>query len=97
MGRKSMAMLLVTGTLAGFAPFASMPHAAAQVSDQAITVAQVVQGEVTQKFTDTKGGDYMIAVNGQPYVVPLSLYDRVDVGTIVRFDGTSWTIVSGGI
>jgi hypothetical protein len=36
-------------------------------------------------------------VNGQPVEVPLGFYDRVDVGTVVQFDGTNWSIVSGGI
>ena len=98
MGRKIMTALTLAGVLAGFAPFGPMPHASAQgTNQQTMTLGPVVQGEVTQKFTPQRQGQYTIAVNGQPYEIPLGLYDRVDVGTVVQFDGTNWTIISGGI
>jgi hypothetical protein len=36
-------------------------------------------------------------VNGTPYEVPLGFYNQVDQGTMVKFDGTNWIVVSGGI
>lgn len=98
MGRKIIAALMLTGALGGFASLGPVPHTSAQVNNQeTVTVGPTVQGEVTQKFTPSKGGSYYIAVNGEPYEVPLNLYERVDVGTVVQFDGTNWTIISGGI
>ncbi len=97
MRRKSIAVLLLTGLLGGVAAVAPLPHAAAQMNDQPmIVVGPTVQGEVTQKFTDDRDNT-MIAVNGQPYQVPFNFYNHVDVGTVVQFDGTHWTIISGGI
>lgn len=95
--RRIIAVLMVTGMLGGVAPFVSMPRASAQVGAQeTITLGPTVQGEVTQKFTSFRD-TYEIAVNGKPYQVPLDLYDRVDVGTVVQFDGANWSIISGGI
>jgi hypothetical protein len=59
------------------------------------TYGPTVQGEVTQKFR-ARNDYYLIAVNGQPYEVPLDFYNRVNVGMVVKFDGTNWTIISGG-
>ena len=97
MERKIIAMLMLTGMLGAFAPFSPMPRAAAQVSNQGtIAYGPTVQGEVTQKFS-AKDDYYLIAVNGRPYEVPLDFYYRVNVGMVVKFDGTNWTIISGGI
>lgn len=94
-----IAVLVLAGVLlGGVAAFGPMPRASAQVGNEGIiNMGPIIQGEVTQKFTPDKGGQYRIAVNGQPVQVPLDLYDRVDVGTVVRFDGTNWSIISGGI
>lgn len=98
MGRKIIAVVMLTGMLGGFAPLAPIPHAAAQVSDQGtMTFGSTVQGEVDQKFSPNKEGSYVISVNGTPYEVPLEFYNQVDVGTVVQFDGTNWTVISGGI
>jgi hypothetical protein len=95
--QRIIAALMLAGVLSGLASFGPMPRASAQVGNEGtITVGPTIQGEVTEKFTPDKG-TYRIAVNGQPMEVPLSLYDRVDVGTVVQFDGTKWTIISGGI
>jgi hypothetical protein len=95
--RRIIAVLMVAGMLGGLASFVSVPRASAQVDNQGtITVGPTVQGEVTQKFTPFRD-TYEIAVNGQPYPVPLGFYDRVDVGTVVKFDGANWSIISGGI
>ena len=97
MGRKIVAALMLAGMLGGIAAFGPVPQASAQVGNQGtVTFGPTVQGEVTQKFTPDKG-NYYIAVNGEPYEVPLNLYDHVDVGTVVQYDGTDWTVVSGGI
>jgi len=95
--RRIIAVLMLVGMLGGLASFASMPRASAQVGNQGtITLGPTVQGEVTQKFTPFRD-TYEIAVNGHPYPVPLDLYNRVDVGTVVQFDGANWSIISGGI
>ncbi len=95
--RRIIAVLMVAGMLGGLAPFVSMQRASAQVDNQGtITLGPTVQGEVTQKFTPFRD-TYEIAVNGKPYQVPLGFYDRVDVGTVVQFDGANWSIISGGI
>ncbi len=96
--RRIIAVLMLAGMLGGLASFGPMPRASAQVVNEGtINMGPTVQGEVTQKFTPNKGTYYRIAVNGQPYDVPIDVYDRVDVGTVVQFDGTNWTIISGGI
>jgi hypothetical protein len=94
-----IAVLVLAGVLlGGVATFGPMPRASAQVSDQGTNHMAPIQGEVTQKFTaDDSNGGFTIAVNGQPVQVPQWLYDRVDVGTVVQFDGTHWSIISGGI
>lgn len=89
MGRKRVAVLLLTGMLGGFAPFAPMPHAAAHGgAGDGITVGRTVEGEVTQKFTVNSPlagtPNYMISVEGQPYQVTPEFYNRVNVGTVVR-------------
>jgi hypothetical protein len=95
--RQIIAVLMLAGMLGGLASFGPMPRASAQVGNEgAITMGPTVQGEVTQKFTPERGGTYRIAVNGEPMEVPLNLYDHVDVGTVVQFDGTNWSIISGG-
>ena len=60
-----------------------------------LTAGPAVGGSVTQKFT-YKGDDsyFRIAVNGTLYEVPFEFYRAVQVGDIVHFDGTNWTITS---
>jgi hypothetical protein len=95
MGR-IIVVLMLASILGGFAAFGPMPSASAQMTNQGPALGPVIQGEVTQKFTDDKG-TYRIAVNGTPYEVPLGFYNQVDQGTMVKFDGTNWIVVSGGI
>ncbi len=53
-----------------------------------------VYGPVTQKFlTGGDTGDYMIAVSGTAYEVPLAFYQQVRVGDTVKFDGKAWSII----
>ena len=93
-----IAVLVLAGMLlGGLATFGPMPRASAQVGNDGTMHMAPIQGEVTQKFTADRSGGYTIAVNGQPVQVPLWLYVRVDVGTVVQFDGTHWSIISGGI
>jgi len=95
--RRIIAVLMVAGMLGGLAFFVSVPRASAQVGNQGtITLGPTRQGEVTQKFTPFRD-TYEIAVNGQPYSVPLGFYDHVEVGTVVKFDGANWSIISGGL
>lgn len=51
-----------------------------------------VDGSVTQKFSVSDDGSYLIAVNGTPHEVPLDVYLTVNVGDTVHFDGANWTI-----
>ena len=53
-----------------------------------------VDGSVTQKFVSRSEDSFRIAVNGFPYEVPRGFYSTVQVGDIVHFDGTNWTITS---
>ena len=89
MARKIITALLFTGVLGAFTVFAPLPHSVLQVSTRGTTVFEpTVQGVVTQKFTPG-----LIAVNGQPWLVPLEFYNRISVGMTVRFNGTQWSIV----
>ena len=96
-----IAVLLLIGTLSSFAPFTPMPQAAAQGGGgYQIVVGPTVQGEVTQKFSNNAGGGsplYEIMVEGTPYSVSVEFFNEVVVGSIVRFDGANWTVVSGGM
>jgi hypothetical protein len=67
------------------------------VTSAALAAGPAVDGSVTQKFT-YKGDDsyYRLAINGAIYEVPLEFYRVVQVGDIVHFDGTNWTITSRG-
>ena len=50
-----------------------------------------IYGRVTQKYN--MGGNsetYMIAVNGQPYQVPLGFWQTVSLGDWVRYTGKDW-------
>jgi hypothetical protein len=75
--------LLMVGTMLTLAPSAGLGAGPA------------VDGSVTQKFV-SRGDDasVRIAVDGTPYEVPLGFYRVVQVGDIVHFDGTTWTITS---
>jgi hypothetical protein len=58
---------------------------------------RAVDGSVTQKFVNRgDDGTFQIAVNGTPYEVPREFYLVVQVGNIVHFDGTKWTITGPG-
>jgi len=53
----------------------------------------IVSGQVTQKFTADGDGEYLIAVNGQPYVVPMTFWIAVQVDDTVKVTGQQWEIV----
>ena len=62
-----------------------------------VALAADVHGVVTQKFVSGgDSGEYRIAVDGTPYVVPLGFYVTVSIGETVNFDGTNWTIAGRG-
>lgn len=91
MGRKTIAALLLAGALGGFAAYRVVPEAAAQ----AVTPpGPVVQGEVTGKYKDAIDQYYAISVNDGPAIeVSPYFYNQVEVGDLVRFDGTNWVII----
>jgi hypothetical protein len=72
------------------------PYAAAQTTGSGMLVfGPSFEGPVTQKFAfNGQSRDYIIEVNGVPHEVPEAFYHEVQVGTIVRFDGLSWTVLS---
>ena len=55
-----------------------------------------VYGSVTQKINAGHEQDSTIVVNGSPFEVPLSFFERVQVGDMVRFNGKEWSIVKPG-
>jgi hypothetical protein len=65
------------------------------LATSAALAAGPVDGSVTQKFTN-RGDDvsFRIAVDGTPYEVPQGFYRVVQVGDVVHFDGTNWTITN---
>ena len=90
--RKELGLLVLIGMVGSFVP-TIMLHAAAQTVDPgAMTVGPTIQGEVTQKIAFTQGS-WMIMVDGRAYGVSMDFYNKVDVGTVVRYDGHDWTIV----
>jgi len=93
--RQIVAALLLAGlTVGGVVSVGPIAPVSAQVGSQGtITVGPSIEGVVTQKFTvDGDDGDYLIAVDGAVYQVPAELYHRVQVGSVVRFDGAEWSI-----
>ena len=57
---------------------------------------EYVYGSVTQKINAGHDQNNTIMVNGSPFEVPLSFYERVQVGDMVRFNGKEWSIVKPG-
>jgi hypothetical protein len=54
---------------------------------------QYVYGPVDQKIRSGGGGGNLIRVQGEAYEVPLSFFDTVQVGDIVKYNGNEWSIV----
>ncbi len=55
-----------------------------------------VYGPVSQKLSsgvNENAAERQIVINNSPFDVPVSFYDRVQVGDWVRFNGREWTIV----
>lgn len=91
-----VAEVALIGTIVTLAPLpAAMAHGAGLGG--AMTYGPLVQGEVTQKFARHGGregdSDCLVLVDGAPYALSRDLYDEVEIGTVLRFDGVSWTIV----
>lgn len=57
------------------------------------TGATVVVGWVEAKLVDHDAGAWLIVVNAQEYIVPSTFWREVQVGDLVKWDGTVWTIV----
>lgn len=91
--RTALGLFILIGLVGSFVPPSPMLHAAAQSLDSGtMTVGPTIQGEVTQKIVFTQGG-WMIMVDGRAYGVSMDFFNKVDVGTVVRYDGHDWTIV----
>ncbi len=56
---------------------------------------QEIVGWVEEKFTARPSGsvEYVIVINTVWYEVPFNFWSRVEVGDLVKYDGTQWTIV----
>ncbi len=52
-----------------------------------------VIGYVEEKRVDRRTGDFIIVVNSAEYNVPSVFWQQVNVGDLVKWDGTTWTIV----
>lgn len=85
MPARTLTVFIVVGLLSVFA------------ADVTIGCGQdYVYGAVTQKINAGHEQNNTIMVNGQPYEVPLTFYERVQVGDMVRFNGKEWSIVKSG-
>ena len=71
------------------------PVLAQDYSRPAVIVGPTVEGVVTQKFTVNDDASYTIAVDGTPFEVPLEVYLEAQVGSVVWFDGSHWSVVGG--
>jgi hypothetical protein len=53
-----------------------------------------VYGPVSQKYSPVPSEpNAQILISGQAYEVPMSFYNQVQVGDVVRFNGRAWSIV----
>ena|SRR2546422_6295735 len=50
-------------------------------------------GWVEAKRVDAFGRDFLLVINSVEYQVPGYFYQQVEVGDLVKWDGTTWTIV----
>lgn len=50
-------------------------------------------GWVEAKRFDRADGVFMLTINGHEYVAPFSFWQTVRVGDLVKWDGTTWSIV----
>ena len=93
--RKALAVLVLGVVAVGSGVvLGPMVPATAQSADSsaALTVGPSFQGEVTQKLMPC----CLVLINGIPYELGRYLYDTVEVGMILRFDGAGWEIVDSG-
>jgi len=52
-----------------------------------------VYGVVEAKYSGSGGDASLLQIASDTFTVPAGFYDEVQVGDLVRFDGTKWTIV----
>jgi hypothetical protein len=97
MGRKRIAVLLLTG----YAQRVCAVHLdATRRASQRWRIWDHCRTDGSRRSdpeVHRNDGLTLIMVDGQPYSVPTWLYNQVTVGTVVKFDGTDWTIISGGM
>jgi len=81
--------------MAMLAASVGLTSSVALAAAQATVGPGLVYGEVTQKFTPNGGNadNFLIAVRGVPYEVPMAFWYQVQVGNTVRYTGTAWQIV----
>jgi len=80
-----------------FAVFAFLVALSALAADFTVGCGQgYVQGTVDQKYvTNGDASAYTIGINGRGYPVPENFYYAVSVGDVVRYDGKTWSKVTG--
>lgn len=95
--RRMLAAVMLVGIVVAGLGFARQiaPALAQENSRPVVIVGPTVAGVVTQKFTVNDDASYIIAVDGTPYEVPLEVYLGAQVGSVVRFDGSHWSVVGG--
>ena len=55
--------------------------------------ATQVVGWVEAKRIDASAHDFLLVINSVEYAVPGYFYQQVEIGDLVKWDGTTWTIV----
>jgi hypothetical protein len=53
-----------------------------------------VVGWVERKGVDPSGHSFYVTINSVDYDVPGYFYQQVQIGDLVKWDGTTWTIVT---
>ena len=100
--RKTLGLFVVgIAATAGVAAVAPVLPAAGYATGPGgvVVYGPIIEGRVTQKFAQRGGGneggnDRIILIDGAPYLIDGYLYNQIHVGTVLRFDGLAWTIVS---
>ena len=55
--------------------------------------ATQVVGWVEAKRIDSSSHDFLVVINSVEYTVPGYFYQQVEIGDLVKWDGTTWTLV----
>src|SRR2546426_5457622 len=50
-------------------------------------------GWVEAKRIDSSSHDFLLVINSVEYAVPGYFYQQAEIGDLVKWDGTTWTIV----